>query len=746
MKCHRLSGVTSTTRGILFAVSVLLCAGFAVGALDQSITSTSQNRPAAPAAAVAEQPRQGQSGYQIVVANDLGMHCADLDHRIATILPPFNVLHAQALRKGGRPQILGPADVEIVYSAASNPLDPALSRPFPGPVYKTNFWDLNPRGTGNSIAFDAYKPHYPPGVLELFPLQPDHGLPVPDLQRLYLGDHQLVADRQAMPSAVSTSPFVTQPYSANVPQKFALFYSSFPFFISFPFGYTLPAIRWFSAEGIPLAPFDDAGRPNEYPLLRVQARAVPGNRLGVSAGTVLASLDTVAPVAGEVECQSCHTSATDGGNGMATDGRGFRVATRFDDPQFGAVPEAVSIEYAFDLNVLRLHDRRHSTNLEQSTPISCQTCHYTPALDLAHVGPKGPGDSDANGRQQTLNQTFSRVMHSFHGQLTKADGTKLFPEMPSPVGRSVAERDRVLTESCYTCHPGRVTQCFRGAMANAGLACQDCHGGLSQVGNDFSRNVSPGNPGAFILAGDYYTNPATPRVPWANEPMCQSCHTGDVLRNLANSSGTVKSSDNIRLLQAFRTSDANAKPIVALNRRFAENQSSSKQILYRLSKGHGGVFCQGCHGSTHAEWPNAIANANDNVAALQLQGHAGTLTECKSCHGPGSFQIDMFKRNFDSGGMMKGPHGMHPVDDPMWGDKHGEVFKDSATPRGACQACHGAQLEGAPLARAATTRSLECKDEHLPGCAATSSGKRIVLTAGTQVSCNLCHKMPSTGD
>lgn len=34
------------------------------------------------------------SGYTVLAANDLGMHCADLDYQIFSILPPFNVVHA----------------------------------------------------------------------------------------------------------------------------------------------------------------------------------------------------------------------------------------------------------------------------------------------------------------------------------------------------------------------------------------------------------------------------------------------------------------------------------------------------------------------------------------------------------------------------------------------------------------------------------------------------------------------------
>ncbi|MDH5484825.1 MAG: hypothetical protein OEY43_06260, partial [Gammaproteobacteria bacterium] len=39
------------------------------------------------------------AGYSILAVNDLGMHCADLDYQVFSILPPFNVLHAQVIRK-----------------------------------------------------------------------------------------------------------------------------------------------------------------------------------------------------------------------------------------------------------------------------------------------------------------------------------------------------------------------------------------------------------------------------------------------------------------------------------------------------------------------------------------------------------------------------------------------------------------------------------------------------------------------
>jgi hypothetical protein len=686
----------------------------------KSINSTSQNRSSVPEVPVTEQSRVQLAGYQLVAANDLGMHCQDVDQRVASILPPFNVLHAQIIRKGHLPVILDATQAELAYSAASNPQDPALANAVPRSVFKTNFWEINPR-TGNPLAFDAFDAYYPAGILKLFQLTGDVGLPTPNLQLLYplTGPGKLAADQQAMPAA--TGRWITLPYAANAPQPFALFYKFFPFFKNFAFGYNLTGINWFSAEGIPATPYDDIGRQNAYPLMRIQAYAVQGNSQRLATGTMMSSLDIVTPVSGEVSCGNCHLSAPYG-NGMANSG--IRAITPLNDPQYGSVPMEVSLEYAFDSNILRLHDLKNGTNLQNSTPVSCQRCHYTPALDLAHVGP-----SNDNGRQQTTHESFSRAMHASHGSLG------VFPSMPTPAGRSTATRDAVLGQTCYQCHPGQTTKCFRGAMSNGGSACQDCHGNMTQIGNDFSRTVL--TTGTFNVRGDFYTNATTPRVPWANEPMCQSCHTGDVNLNLTAYTGVVKASDGLRLIQAFRNSDANAKPLVANNRRFAENQagsgSTTKQVLFRLSKGHGGVFCEGCHGSTHSEWPNAIANANDNVTANQLQGHTGKIVECIACHGANTLTISDFKGKFDSNGWMKGPHGMHPVD-YNWVSNHKEVFEDSRTPAGNCQACHGTQLQGSVLSKTATSRSFRVED------------RTRTIAPGTQVSCTLCHENPLDDD
>ena len=82
-----------------------------------SINSTSANRATVPTSAVTEQAVvPALVDYTIVAINDLGMHCGDLDTRISSILPPFNVLHSQVIQRGngGLPQMLGEGQVNIL--------------------------------------------------------------------------------------------------------------------------------------------------------------------------------------------------------------------------------------------------------------------------------------------------------------------------------------------------------------------------------------------------------------------------------------------------------------------------------------------------------------------------------------------------------------------------------------------------------------------------------------------------------
>jgi hypothetical protein len=321
---------------------------------------------------------------------------------------------------------------------------------------------------------------------------------------------------------------------------------------------------------------------------------------------------------------------------------------------------------------------------------------------------------------------MSRAMHFNHAgfvpEMPEADDIKRTDIDEDGVPDSIAINDfeqNILEESCYQCHPGTKTQCLRGAMFSGGVVCQDCHGGMQQVGNDYS-DVHP-----ETLAGD-----SGKRIPWATEPKCQSCHTGDA-RNKNHPAGGIVADDGIRLLQAYIKGDSTATPISEISSRFAENQS-----LYRLSgnddgsgKGHGGVMCEGCHGSTHAIWPNANPFANDNVTANQIQGHTGTIAECDSCHAAGTL-----------GNTLNGPHGMHPVGGTSFANGgHASLGENRAND---CRSCHGQNGQGTVLSKVATDRSFVIeKCEHGTLCPGDGQEPFTVnLNKGDKVSCVMCHE------
>jgi hypothetical protein len=329
------------------------------------------------------------------------------------------------------------------------------------------------------------------------------------------------------------------------------------------------ALRWFIAAGIPIAPYDDSGAANYYPLFKVTAKDANG--------AVLASTRIVLPVSDEMDCASCHSS----GSGSAA------------KPSGGWVNELTSRQRDYRLNILRLHDDRQPPSgsiapmlatrgyrpeglyvtAASGTPILCASCHASEALP----GTGEPGVSP-----------LTAAMHSLHGRVT--DPTNGLP-LDSADNRS----------ACYRCHPGSETRCLRGAMGSAvaadgsmAMQCQDCHGTMSLVG-------------------------ASSRIGWLQEPTCQNCHTGTATSN----------SGAIRFTSAF---DAPGHLRAAASQAFATSPGvpAAGFSLYRFSSGHGGLQCAACHGSTHAEYPSS--HPNDNLQNADLQGHAGTIAECTACH------------------------------------------------------------------------------------------------------------------
>lgn len=411
--------------------------------------------------------------------------------------------------------------------------------------------------------------------------------------------------------------------------------------------------NWFTGEGIPITPYDDKGVKNYYPLMRIKVK---------SSGKAVAQTDITLPVSDEMDCRACHASGS----------------TSTAIPSGGWVFDPNS-EKDYKRNVLRKHDEMQLANpLFQSAlaklgmnalgleatvnggrPVLCAACHGSNALPGTGITGITP---------------LTRAMHAGHANAP--DPTNMLT-LDSSANRS----------SCYRCHPGSETRCLRGAMGNAVasdgsmlMQCQSCHGSMSQVG-------------------------AANRVGWLQEPSCQNCHTGTATLN----------NGQIRYTNAF---DNSGSLRVAVSRAFATNTNApaTGYDLYRFSKGHGGLQCESCHGSTHAEYPSS--HRNDNLQSIALQKHSGTLIECMTCHASMPQTVT------------GGPHGMHPVGQ-SWVGGHENAAKTNASQ---CRSCHGLDYRGTVLSKTHADRSFQVEERGT-----------LSFPRGTSIGCYSCHNGPNGG-
>lgn len=249
-------------------------------------------------------------------------------------------------------------------------------------------------------------------------------------------------------------------------------------------------------------------------------------------------------------------------------------------------------------------------------------------------------------------------------------------------GTSLMDNRPVLCASCHSSNalgtagaPGipNLSLAIHGKHSAAGIddgtmdgTCYACHPGpktkclrdvMSQAG--FDCYDCHGNLAAVA-------NPV--RRPWLDEPRCTKCHAP----------------------------------------KFGENTDT----LYRLSKGHQGIFCEACHGSPHAITPTV--EANDNVQAILLQGHAGMIDTCTVCH--------LTKPTFG------GPHydlEKHPIGD-TWVSGHQTANKYN------CANCHGTTSAGTPYSAVKVAITINAGEFGIKN-----------WEVGYQVSCYSCHNGPN---
>ena len=267
----------------------------------------------------------------------------------------------------------------------------------------------------------------------------------------------------------------------------------------------------FEATGIPVLPYDDNMNWNPYQTAVV--------KLKTDAGGNPRRTEVVLPVSDEIRCDMCHMQGGDGTVNLPVD-------------EMTGLTGTMDV----DLNILMVHDYYNGkngvtptdSNLVDMQPVLCAKCHPSNALGA----PGMPGV-----------KSVSLAMHGWHNGV-----------------------DRAPDATCYSCHPGELTQCLRTGIGGMGYldavpSCQTglCHGGISAMGNP-DRN------------------------PWVTEPTCEQCH--------------------------------------------GSNHSTGGE-LYRHAKGHGGLYCAACHNSPHVWWPSKMWADNLQPSKLQKKPTAiGDCSVC----------------------------------------------------------------------------------------------------------------------
>lgn len=729
--------------------------------------------------------------------------------------PTIHTIKAVVYEKALKPLVLNQAAVQLSYSAASNPADPvglgsinSTSQNWPlnsnttlfspmmtATVQKSQLWEKNRASWPNGKA-DNYKAGFYAAFGSTYPFSPlpEAGNPEPD-------EGYIIGIGQADTLNGSFMPGKNNPYTSNDAQAFGLFNAE---------------------EGLhetrllPLSDVDDKGRINPYPLFRVQAKQ--GSKTASTDAVMTISRDFQCRgchAKGKIAANpnAPHTrlafSATPAGQHQ------HNPKTPLDKPVFyeAKSDNIYDQEYAAALNYSSIHDFYDGYELLQimlrgnldgngkvtvDGPIQCTGCHNTAMRAIVFDEGWWTGDDfDPSSHDYDPNYTVS--MHRFHGELqynanktdivrdskgmyvrwdwkTKGRNTKtLFPIFDQD-GKQLPMED-----NCLQCHAGQREQHYRDRMSTAGVTCYDCHGDMLAVGETFPKNYlsNKAKLGSKDLL-DY-------RVGWFDNPDCGSCHVGDgnLGKDKANgffSAGVKKQAfDDADLSATTRAVDRNnanssrftAAPMNNYKASFityyySHDGSGDKELetkvdapVYRFGKdSHGNVPCSACHGAAHAVWPNRDPRANDNITAIQLQGHSGTITACNVCH-----TADSFKQKDDLDGgtysgdtkahILGGPHNMHPVNDPYWwqeapGDDvdstpnspkrrdgviKGGWHNDYAQYSGKngedqCAACHGNDHKGTRLSKTPVDRDFV--DE---------KGVKKSVKAGTAIGCDLCHSL-----
>ncbi len=394
----------------------------------------------------------------------------------------FNSLNAHVIEKGSvgtvnKPKFVVDNQIQLRYSAASNPLDPVgtssinstsqnwplnsdTSKPAPmmaaaTSIQKTDIWETHPTRPAETISSSYTNRSAVQAIFAWWGLDSvTDGLPIPDEGYFPHGNTAPIEGQDSYdyylgvfnnlnainPEGVKHGRFmpgISAPYIKNDPQPF-------PFFNIDQ--------QWFNASAIPITDVDDSGRVNPNALMRIEA-------VRKSTGAVEAKTDTVLSTSRDFHCRECHAKGQIAANPNAgykadaflsspkgQDQDPFYVSNR--DPNLHLTKpvfydaESDSLfdqEYAAALNYASLHDFYdgydfagqmqkgggslwgfHNGPAEGDLPHKCNGCHST-APEVTYRGESLWDAAPYDNTNLYYNPDYSMSMHRFHGELQYND-------------------------------------------------------------------------------------------------------------------------------------------------------------------------------------------------------------------------------------------------------------------------------------------------------------------------------------
>jgi hypothetical protein len=312
----------------------------------------------------------GTKGEYVVFAwNDLGMHCLNPSYDELVILPPYNTVKVQVVKRGNPPQVIT-TGLTVDYSLVNNTTSFG-KRQYGG--FWTNFTSL----------FGGTAPAN------------DIGL-------------------------TGTALFGTMAVKSD----------------------------YFTAEGMPVVPVNDADVWDPFQVIDVTVKDASNN--------VIASTQATVPTSDEINCAKCHSG---GSSSVFT-------------------------------NILQTHDEKAGTSLMAQKPVLCAKCHGSPAL-----GSTSPGSSG---------KYLSQAIHGFHA--TKDAGCyDCHPGASTRCSRSLAHMGANNDGNCATCHGdmANVASSITGGRIPWATEpkCVTCHTGVDGVEtSDVLYRNSPGHGNLYCSA------------------------------------------------------------------------------------------------------------------------------------------------------------------------------------------------------------------------------------------------------